>query len=690
MKIFKETTAATLQQLGWPSVGKGAVDNLRSSQHAPLYALIIGIDHYKSKKINDLHGAASDADAMDEYLRAELHVPADQIVNLRDEHATRSRIIRELQAMRTRKGIKRSDPILIFFAGHGASAPAPEDWATASDRISTIVTHDSLVTDCTGRVVCPIPDRTIEALLHNLAETPAGDDRGDNITVIFDCCHSGSGTRDVRRKASRLERGFDLDVDLIPANLDKVIWKTVPKARGTSATAGFTKCGCRSHVLLAACRETENAFEERGRGAFTRALLDTLKTVATDSITYKDLMQRLPVIPGQTPQCEGYNTNRLLFDALAPSKARVIYEVVEKDSRYVMNAGSAHGVAVGARFYIHPSREFSSDASPLTVMVATIVHAFSAELSGKLPTGATITFPSSYFACPVSAGYAQPLRLHISDWETRIPVMKKLANELSARQDPLSPPVLLCEEGPATLGIRLRGSYIEYLVYDPLVVSLGLSSLYYTTKAETTCIQPVLRSASRFFGNLHRSPLLSQLSGNVHVRIHEIRQDMHGELDMDLRPPFRTYGDNVLRSGTANVKADGKTIYGMSLQNSLRVPLHVWVFFFDCSDLSVNYYQPPASGRNGEASLPPSSTLSIGYGAGGALPFKYFLRPDQELDIGFIKVFICTEPVDFSHVMQQSAFDDSSARGTGWGAERRPKHAWDTILIPVVQRRGLS
>lgn len=289
----------------------------------------------------------------------------------------------------------------------------------------------------------------------------------------------------------------------------------------------------------------------------------------------------------QTPQCEGYYANCLLFDGLAPSTPHSIYEVVEKDGRYIIDAGSALGVTVGTQFHLYTSRAFDSGTSPLTVMVAFVVDAFTAELMGTMPAGAR-SISSSYFAVPLFAGDAQSLRLYIPLSGKRISVMKKLEKELRTRRERESP-LILCEEGQATLGIRMLGLTMEYLVYDPVITSLGLDKLYYTTKAETGSVHPVLRSASRFFWNLHRSPARSLLSRKIEIQVHELRQNMCGELDSNLRPPFVPYGVNLLRSGVVDVEADD-TVYGMTLRNGVGVPLHIWVFFFDCSDLSVGEY----------------------------------------------------------------------------------------------------
>ncbi|QRW26006.1 ICE-like protease (caspase) p20 domain protein [Rhizoctonia solani] len=140
-----------------------------------LYALTIGIDEYSSLKA--LKGAVSDADDVSNFLMADLGVPSDHIVNLRNEHATRKRIIDEFQNLWSNPHINRGDPILIYYAGHGGLAEANQEW---KERYGA----KKIQTNC-------IPDKTIAQLLNKLAA-----EKGDNIIVIFDSCHSASGNRD--------------------------------------------------------------------------------------------------------------------------------------------------------------------------------------------------------------------------------------------------------------------------------------------------------------------------------------------------------------------------------------------------------------------------------------------------------------------------------------------------------------
>jgi hypothetical protein len=83
--------------------------------------------------------------------------------------------------------------------------------------------------------------------------------------------------------------------------------------------------------------------------------------------------------------------------------------------------------------------------------------------------------------------------------------------------------------------------------------------------------------------------------------------------------------------------------------------------------------------------LKPWGSLPIGYGAGGSSPFQYFIQQGQVVDIGFLKLFLTTECVNFSNVPQVSPFDRDRKM------ELKPiksQAVWDTLLVTLVQRKG--
>ncbi|KZV59342.1 hypothetical protein PENSPDRAFT_695224 [Peniophora sp. CONT] len=116
--------------------------------------------------------------------------------------------------------------------------------------------------------------------------------------------------------------------------------------------------------------------------------------------------------------------------------------------------------------------------------------------------------------------------------------------------------------------------------------------------------------------------------------------------------------------------------------------LHVWVFYFDYSDLSiVELYRPPAWGLHGEATLPAVGSLFVDHGTNGGKAFSSYLRANQDVDVGFFKVFMSTVPIDLSHVEQRSPFETKCPRGIHLKKVTPLGAFWDAITIPVVQRR---
>ena len=252
-------------------------------------------------------GAVHDADDMLSYLQVCLGVPSSQIRNLRDSEATRAAIIREIEAFSLNDEITKGDAILIYYAGHGGSAVTPKGWAGGSTgKIELLIPYDYSSSLEGGNHNLGIPDRVMGSCLSRLASK-----KGDNIvrqnfypswvcqlttcqTVILDCCHSGSGTRNGSKDLadSELVRGID-----VPSDFEQDMWIdnefSKGSKRGTDSSAG-------SHVLLAACSSEESAIErkieQRNRGLFTQSLLETLRTSEINNLTYAGLLQRIPLL----------------------------------------------------------------------------------------------------------------------------------------------------------------------------------------------------------------------------------------------------------------------------------------------------------------------------------------------------------------------------------------------------------
>jgi hypothetical protein len=108
-------------------------------------------------------------------------------MNLRNEEATRDAIVGAIRKLATNPAIKENDPILIFYAGHGAEVKAPLGWPpnNATGLVQMLVPHDFV---WSGSDSCirgqGILDITLSQLLADLAKA-----KSDNIvSVFFLCC----------------------------------------------------------------------------------------------------------------------------------------------------------------------------------------------------------------------------------------------------------------------------------------------------------------------------------------------------------------------------------------------------------------------------------------------------------------------------------------------------------------------
>jgi len=91
---------------------------------------------------------------------------------------------------------------------------------------------------------------------------------------------------------------------------------------------------------------------------------------------------------------------------------------------------------------------------------------------------------------------------------------------------------------------------------------------------------------------------------------------------------------------------------------------------------------PYGGKHNVDPPLTKGSTLTIGYGASGGVPYSFTLEDGRDLDVEFFKFFFLTQPADMSSIEQASPFD----RAAGPKATKI-QDTYGVKVIPVVQRR---
>ncbi len=326
-----------------PSVSPRGITSVTRTVHA----LLVGIDEYPAP-IPKLSGCVNDIEAFTTYLSE--RVAGDKGVaillkTLKNHEATRQAVI---DAFHVHLGqAKRGDVALFYYSGHGSQEQAPEEfWKIEPDHLDeTLVLFDSRTLGSWD-----LADKEIAKLIGEVAV------KGPHVAVILDCCHSGSGTREIGTVVRRVptdQRRRPIESFLLSA----AEAASASRSAETEEARRYTPPEGR-HVLFAACRDDEDAKEYSGngkrRGAFSFFLVEAL-TAAAGTPTYRDLFARASAllssqVPNQTPQLEASRNDDLdavfLDGVIQPAPSSFVAST-GKDGHWYINAGAVHGIAEG-------------------------------------------------------------------------------------------------------------------------------------------------------------------------------------------------------------------------------------------------------------------------------------------------------------------------------------------------------
>lgn len=310
-------------------------------------ALLIGIDKYPL--VGQLDGCVNDVELMQSILQESFGFPQEDMTLLRNEQASRDRILAALDLLVDQTG--KDDIVVIHYAGHGSQMTDREgDEPDGMDE--TIVPFDS------GRGRDPnrdITDDEIHVRLVKLGEkTPF-------TTLIFDSCHSGTITRDV---FGMKHRSIPADTrskrDLPPSPIPGELW---PDLRDATPTGWMPSGG--KYVLIAGCRDEETSFEYRppeagpdtAHGALTYFLAQELRR-ATPGSSYRDVFERAAANvtatnASQHPQTDG-STDREIFGTADLAPMSFIQVKARTGDVVTLAGGAAHGMTVGSEWAVFP------------------------------------------------------------------------------------------------------------------------------------------------------------------------------------------------------------------------------------------------------------------------------------------------------------------------------------------------
>lgn len=266
-------------------------------------ALLIGINRYRIPGA-DLRGCVNDVNNMQAVLTQYYGFEAGGIKTLLDYDATKKNImagIRDLIA-----GTKKGDVLLLHYSGHGANVP-DDDGDEADHRDEILCPTDLDWKD-------PLRDDWLRTTFDRMKP-------GVSLTVIMDCCYSGSNTRailppDAPSIPRYLPNPWDIMAEESGRKLRGKITSELRKSLRARRRKSDVVHAEVPELLVTGCRDTQTSADARIGGSFNGALTYNLVAVlkaAKGKISYRDLHARTTAKLksggfDQVPQLEGMRT----------------------------------------------------------------------------------------------------------------------------------------------------------------------------------------------------------------------------------------------------------------------------------------------------------------------------------------------------------------------------------------------
>ena len=396
-----------------------------------IYALLVGIDRYAPTSvvsIPTLKGCANDINAIETYLQSQIvgEWTLNQPKKLLNEAATRQAIIDGFQQYLTQAD--EGDIALFYYSGHGGQEKAPDEFRHLEpDGLNeTLVSYDSRTPGSYD-----LADKELKYLLAQVAE------KNPRIIVILDCCHSGSGTRNIPQGVRLVpedtrERdlsSFIFAEDATFSNLLLTSKKAESKNTGLELPKG-------RHILLAACRDYQYAREYRGddgamRGAFSYFLLKTLEQT-NGSLSYLDLARSTAAlirgnVREQVPQLETTNPEDLkeLFLGDAISDRPFYFTLSYSDRGWTIDGGAIHGMTQSStdetRLAIFPVGSKADDLKQESNILAEakVIKVLTQNSQVEITQGSTLDKNNSYWAVVTSLPI-EPLKVYVEGESTGV------------------------------------------------------------------------------------------------------------------------------------------------------------------------------------------------------------------------------------------------------------------------------
>ena len=402
------------------------------------HAILIGINTYKDKP---LKGYVRDVRAVRNHLRrwySPVHIElltASSLEDIPDPQEmlpTYHHVTAALEKVRDRA--KPRDHVYIHFSGHGTRFEP-------SSEYSNLVAGDltlNLLADNNSLDIRYLHGLELAYLLNSMVIKEL------LVTLILDCCFSGSVIRD--DDASRF-LPFDPDiVKKYPVDECRILdVRRGPTLRDMTMRPSWI-VDPDGYAILTACGPHEKAYEVKfgsggeKNGALSYLLLQILSRNGYRRIRHQDLYAHLCAIfrEKKAPQAPIFcgNSNRFLFtNATATVRENWLLPITKvKSGSIILPAGEAHGISIGDEFELHEFYQSSQNLDALFELIARAVDV--RPLTSKLEILSNFTSSNVQTGWIAIAINKRPILFSSSELAKNLSYQEDILNAIRSRSDP--------------------------------------------------------------------------------------------------------------------------------------------------------------------------------------------------------------------------------------------------------------
>jgi uncharacterized caspase-like protein len=311
--------------------------SVSSQAQAEKWALLVGVNEYMNSHFTSLRGCENDVAMVEDLLATRYNFDRTHMRVLLSRQATKQAIVNGIRWLI--QNVEPGDVAVFHFSGHGSQAP--DQNGDEADRVDESICPADVAFEHWNN---DITDDELGSLLAQI--------RTDNLLVILDSCHSGTGTRRydvIPRRITFLERGFN--------------GITSGGTQVAEGARGMLDKGLGNHILIAGCLDHQTSADASFRapdgqvfyaGVLTYYLTQELRRI-DNKVTFcsvgEDVRRSVASASfNQTPQVEG-QCDRPVFLGMESPIAAVQITGISGD-RATLNVGRLHGATVGSIYDI--------------------------------------------------------------------------------------------------------------------------------------------------------------------------------------------------------------------------------------------------------------------------------------------------------------------------------------------------